>query len=211
MSLDALNANARKMAATATTEKELVTALRLAGLLRRHDDPRNAPRCPKGIVGYVTGFGETRVVEDVTSDIVYFANPDLPETQAEIALPLRARGEIIGALDVQSSEPMAFPPEKITILQTLADQIATAIDNARLFSETQAALETTRKAYGEITRAVWDDLIRTQSDRGVVAILDRRVRSKQYGQLFLQSLPNCHLVESTIEDLPEACTRWLNL
>jgi DNA polymerase-3 subunit epsilon/ATP-dependent DNA helicase DinG len=54
-------------------------------------------------------------------------------------------------------------------------------------------------------------LIRTQSDRGVVAILDRRVRSKQYGQLFLQSLPNCHLVESTIEDLPEASTRWLNI
>ena len=54
-------------------------------------------------------------------------------------------------------------------------------------------------------------LIRTQSDRGVVAVLDRRLRSKQYGQLFLQSLPNCHLVESTIEDLPEAATRWLNI
>jgi DNA polymerase-3 subunit epsilon/ATP-dependent DNA helicase DinG len=54
-------------------------------------------------------------------------------------------------------------------------------------------------------------LIRTQSDRGVVAVLDRRVRSKQYGQLFLQSLPNCHLVESTIEDLPEAAMRWLNI
>jgi ATP-dependent DNA helicase DinG len=54
-------------------------------------------------------------------------------------------------------------------------------------------------------------LIRTQSDRGVVAVLDRRVRSKQYGPLFLQSLPNCHLVESSIEDLPEAATRWLNI
>ena len=54
-------------------------------------------------------------------------------------------------------------------------------------------------------------LIRTQSDRGVVAVLDRRVRSKQYGQLFLQSLPNCHLVESSIEDLPDAATRWLNI
>ena len=54
-------------------------------------------------------------------------------------------------------------------------------------------------------------LIRTQSDRGVVAVLDRRVRSKQYGQLFLQSLPNCHLVESSIEDLPEEARRWLNL
>jgi GAF domain-containing protein len=118
----------------------------------------------EGIVGYVTGYGEARVTEDVTSDVVYFANPDLPETRAEIALPLRARGEIIGALDVQSTEPMAFPPEKITILQTLADQIATVIDNARLFSETQIALDTTRRAYGEITRAVWDDMIRAQPE-----------------------------------------------
>jgi len=45
----------------------------------------------------------------------------------------------------------------------------------------------------------------------VVAILDRRVRSKQYGQYFLHSLPNCHVVESTVEDLPDAATRWLNL
>ncbi len=54
-------------------------------------------------------------------------------------------------------------------------------------------------------------LIRTQSDRGVVAILDRRVRSKQYGQLFLQSLPGCHVVESSIENLPDDATRWLNI
>lgn len=54
-------------------------------------------------------------------------------------------------------------------------------------------------------------LIRTQTDRGVVAILDRRVRSKQYGQYFLRSLPNCHLVESSIEDLPDVAVRWLNL
>jgi ATP-dependent DNA helicase DinG len=54
-------------------------------------------------------------------------------------------------------------------------------------------------------------LIRSQSDRGVVAVLDRRVRSKQYGQLFLQSLPICHLVEGSIEDLPDAATRWLNI
>jgi ATP-dependent DNA helicase DinG len=54
-------------------------------------------------------------------------------------------------------------------------------------------------------------LIRTQSDRGVVAILDRRVRSKQYGQLFLQSLPSCHVVESSIENLPDDAIRWLNI
>jgi DNA polymerase-3 subunit epsilon/ATP-dependent DNA helicase DinG len=54
-------------------------------------------------------------------------------------------------------------------------------------------------------------LIRTQSDRGVVAVLDRRVRSKQYGQYFLQSIPQCHMVESTIEDLPVEAARWLDI
>ncbi len=54
-------------------------------------------------------------------------------------------------------------------------------------------------------------LIRTQSDRGVVAVLDRRIRTKQYGQLFLQSLPACHVVESSIENLPDDATRWLNI
>lgn len=54
-------------------------------------------------------------------------------------------------------------------------------------------------------------LIRTQYDRGVVAILDRRVRTKMYGPLFLQSLPQCHMVETPIENLPRETTRWLNL
>lgn len=54
-------------------------------------------------------------------------------------------------------------------------------------------------------------LIRTQYDRGVVAILDRRVRTKMYGPLFLQSLPPCHMVETAIENLPQETTRWLNL
>jgi len=82
-----------------------------------------------------------------------------------------------------------------------------------------ARAETFENSFAEYTlpeailrfRQGFGRLIRTQSDRGVVAILDRRVRSKKYGQFFLQSLPACHLVESTIEDLPEICTRWLNI
>jgi DNA polymerase-3 subunit epsilon/ATP-dependent DNA helicase DinG len=54
-------------------------------------------------------------------------------------------------------------------------------------------------------------LIRTQSDRGVVAIMDRRVLSKQYGKLFLQSLPACHQVVSSIENLPDDAARWLDI
>jgi len=82
-----------------------------------------------------------------------------------------------------------------------------------------ARAETFENAFSEYTlpeailrfRQGFGRLIRTQADRGVVAILDRRVRSKQYGPLFLKSLPDCHVVESSIENLPDDATRWLNL
>lgn len=53
-------------------------------------------------------------------------------------------------------------------------------------------------------------LIRTQSDRGVVAILDRRVISKPYGRMFLESLPECTVRSGSIADLPRAAAQWLN-
>jgi nitrate/nitrite-specific signal transduction histidine kinase len=60
-----------------------------------------------GMVGYVTGTGEARITLDVGEDAAHFVNPDLPETRSEITLPLRVRGEVIGALDVQSTEEAA--------------------------------------------------------------------------------------------------------
>jgi GAF domain-containing protein/HAMP domain-containing protein len=88
-----------------------------------------------GIVGYVTGTGKPRIVLDVGEDAVHFANPDLPETRAEMALPLWAGDQIIGALDVQSRDPDAFGEEDVLVLQTMADQLAVAIENARLIEE----------------------------------------------------------------------------
>ncbi len=54
-------------------------------------------------------------------------------------------------------------------------------------------------------------LIRTQFDRGVVAILDRRIITKRYGKMFLQSLPTCTTQVGTMSDLPAQAARWLNL
>ncbi|HSB02417.1 MAG TPA: cache domain-containing protein, partial [Anaerolineales bacterium] len=93
-----------------------------------------------GIVGYVTGTGSPRVALDTGADAAFFNNPDLPETRSEIALPLRAGEEIMGALDVQSTEPGAFAQEDINILSTLADQVSVAIQNARQFEQTRKAL-----------------------------------------------------------------------
>ncbi len=113
----------------------------------------------EGIVGYVTGQGEPRIALDVGADAVFFNNPDLPQTRSEMALPLEARGEIIGALDVQSMEPGAFADEDVEVLQTLADQVAVAISNARLFQQAQEALEAERQAYGEFSRQAWQRLL----------------------------------------------------
>jgi GAF domain-containing protein len=121
---------------------------------------------PVGIVGYVTRHGEPRIALDVGADAVYFDNPDLPETRSEVALPLRARGEIIGALDVQSVEAEAFSQEDMAVLQTLADQVAVAISNARLFQRAEESLEAERRAYGEISLQAWQQMVGQRGERG---------------------------------------------
>jgi len=108
-----------------------------------------------GIVGFVTASGKPRIALDVGEDAVYFDNPDLPDTRSEMALPLIVGGKILGALDVQSTAEAAFSPEDVSILQVLADQLAIAIENARLFEQNQQAIETIRRAYGELSRAAW--------------------------------------------------------
>ena len=52
-------------------------------------------------------------------------------------------------------------------------------------------------------------LIRTQSDRGVVAVFDKRILTKQYGSLFIESLPPCTLKRGRLVDLPKAAASWL--
>jgi DNA polymerase-3 subunit epsilon/ATP-dependent DNA helicase DinG len=54
-------------------------------------------------------------------------------------------------------------------------------------------------------------LIRTQTDRGVVAVLDKRVLTKRYGRLFMESLPNCTFKQGPLADLPQLTARWLNI
>jgi GAF domain-containing protein len=88
-----------------------------------------------GIVGYVTATGEPRIALDVGKDAIHFVNPDLPNTRSEMALPLISRGRVIGALDVQSTDEAAFSEDDVAVLQTLADQLATAIENARLYEQ----------------------------------------------------------------------------
>ena len=108
-----------------------------------------------GIVGFVAWKGEPRIALDVGDDAVYFNNPDLPQTRSEMALPLRARQKTIGVLDVQSTQAGAFVEEDISILQTLADQLALAIDNARLLTETQLTVKELDELNKRLVTQAW--------------------------------------------------------
>lgn len=89
------------------------------------------------MIGWCAAHGQARIALDVGTGPVRFDNPLLPETRSEMALPLISRGHVIGALTVQSTESQAFSDEDIAILQTMADQVANAIENARLLQETE--------------------------------------------------------------------------
>ncbi|MGC8856966.1 MAG: GAF domain-containing protein, partial [Anaerolineae bacterium] len=99
----------------------------------------------KSIVGEVTASGNPFVVNDTATSPIHRPHPLLPKTRAEAAIPLRVGSRIIGALDIQSEYPNAFTEDEIAVLQTLADQIAIAIDNARSYQLSIQAVKEMRE------------------------------------------------------------------
>lgn len=120
----------------------------------------------QGIVGNVTLRGKPRVAMDVGEDAVYFDNPELPDTHSEMALPLMSGSQIIGALDVQSTERSAFTDEDVQMLSLLANQVSLAIENARLFDETRRALTESETVSRQNIREAWAKLPAEQNLAG---------------------------------------------
>lgn len=110
----------------------------------------------QGIVSYVASQKRARIALDIGTDVVFFNNPDLPMTRSEVALPLMIRNKVLGVLDIQSDQPQAFRAEDVDVFQTLADQVAVAIENARLLGESQAALMQLEAVSTLRTRDAWN-------------------------------------------------------
>jgi len=103
----------------------------------------------QSVIGQVTQTGKPLVLNDVDSDEargVHRPNPFLPQTRAELGIPLKIGDLVIGALDVQSEQANIFTEDDISVLQILADQIAVAMDNARSYEIAQKAMEEIREA-----------------------------------------------------------------
>ncbi len=122
----------------------------------------------QGLVGYAADRGEVRVVSDVLADVLFKAHGVLPTTRSEVALPLRVADAIIGVLDVQSVDPHAFSEEDVAVLQSLADEVAVAVSNVRLFQQLQESIQAERRARGESSFDAWREQLQVQSGLGFV-------------------------------------------
>jgi GAF domain-containing protein len=135
-------------------EYAILRAANSAGGKRMLDRGHRLEVGQTGIVGFVAATKTPRIALDVGSDVVFFDNPDLPGTRSEIALPMYYARQIIGVLDVQSTEANAFTQEDIEVLSTLANQVAVAIQNATSLQETRRLLaEAQSTVSGYITDA----------------------------------------------------------
>lgn len=144
------------------------------------------------IIGWATGNGEVRIAGDVSLENWRLDHPLVPDTRSEAALPLIARGRVIGALSVQSDRVGGIDQGMVAVLQLLADQVAVALSNAQLFEQVQESMEAERRAYGEVSRDAWRQILQ---ERLVGYHFDQR------GVAALQELPEEDLQSSS--DLPE--------
>ena len=131
----------------------------------------------QGIVGFVAANKTHRIALDVGNDAVFFSNEDLPYTRSEIALPLLVRNELIGVLDVQSTEPEAFDDEGVSTLQVLTDQVAVAINSSRLYQQQQEMMDLERRAMGEISQTAWRDLLQAERNLAFISNETETVRA----------------------------------
>ncbi len=109
----------------------------------------------QGIVGNVASRKRAMLDQNVKQNPLFIHNPILPKAQAELAVPLRKGSIILGVLDLQSEQAGDFSQEDLTVVQSIADHIAVALDNAYLFQEVEAALIKARSAQERYVGQSW--------------------------------------------------------
>jgi PAS domain S-box-containing protein len=110
----------------------------------------------QGLVGWVSQHGETLLANDVDAEPHYVnPYPDRLPTRSELSVPIQiggAESQVVGVLDLQSPQLNAFGPNDVTTLETLADQLAVAMNNARLYQAIQRELDERLRAEAELRR-----------------------------------------------------------
>jgi signal transduction histidine kinase/HAMP domain-containing protein/CheY-like chemotaxis protein len=155
---------------------------------------------------------EIVTVDDVQAAEDWLSNPLLPDTRAEMAVPIMQKGEVIGVLDVQADQVAALDENDANLLRSLANQVAVALSNARLFEETTRSKEEAEQARKDIEIAnkaleaqVWQTTGQAQ------------LNDKMQGQQDIVTLANsvihqlCHYLQAQIGALYVVEEHSLNL
>ncbi len=162
----------------------------------------------KSLVARAARTRQAVIANDVRADPDFLANELLPNTRAEMAVPLVVGSRVLGVLDVQSEQVDHFTPEDASIQTTLASQVAVALQNAQQFRETQVALTQAETLFAitsaatrslELSDILGETLTRilaaTGYEAGLVSMLDETT-----GKLYL----------AVHHNLPEPLQKWLS-
>ena len=128
------------------------------------------------MIGYAISNKEALIASNVEMETARFANPYLPETQAELALPMIAGDRTLGAISIQSTQPNAFDQDDIIVYQGIADSLAIAVDNARLFQQLQESLQEIQEVQRQYIRQSW---MAVADRRQGISYTHRRETSKE--------------------------------
>jgi PAS domain S-box-containing protein len=141
-------------AAIFLVDRAMLRLQAVAGLYKTHYLPDHAQSLSEGIIGWVASQGETVVANDVSADSRYIS-PIVKHsiTRAELCLPIKIAGLTVGILDIQSSYLDAFGESDVIVMETLTNQIAVSIGNARLYESVQRELAERKRAEEALQQA----------------------------------------------------------
>ena len=117
---------------------------------------------------------EPQLVNDVAQDPYYLADGGMPDTRSELVVPLQLGDRILGTLDVNSTQVNAFTPEDVLVIRSLGDQIAIAIENARLYDRSrelavmQERNRLARELHDSVTQSLYSVMLLTEGWRRTV-------------------------------------------
>ncbi len=127
-----------------------------AGAAMKAKGHRIALDAPASLVARAARSGEIVTVDNVREAEDWLPNPLLPDTYSEMAVPIMVEGQVVGVLDVQEDEMAGLDEGDAGLLRSVANQVAVAMRNARLFEEVQTALAEVRELQRRYVEQAWD-------------------------------------------------------
>ena len=95
----------------------------------------------KGIIGHVAETATPFVTNNVNDVVFFYRNPLLPDTQSELAVPIKVEGRVVGVLDIQHAPPHRLTDGDLQLMTAVADQLAVALQKASLYTDLQKSLQ----------------------------------------------------------------------